>query len=153
MEDRSSIDKVMVMESSETFTNSAEVMTQMTFIGNKITEGAISFLRQEYTYLGVFSVAFAIILTFTVDLQEMNRDPATGFPYTALSFLIGSLTSILSGYIGMRIAVYTNTRTTFQCCKDVNSGFLTAFRGGQVLGFMLVGLALLVLEIIIILYK
>jgi inorganic pyrophosphatase len=57
-------------------------------------------------------------------------EPRTGFPYTATAFLIGSLTSIMSGYIGMRIAVYTNTRTTYMCCKDINDGFVTAFRGG-----------------------
>jgi H(+)-translocating pyrophosphatase len=39
------------------------------------------------------------------------------------------------------------------CCRDVNDGFLTAFRGGQVLGFVLVGLAILVLEMILIIYK
>ena len=126
----------------------------MTFIGSKITEGAISFLKQEYLYLVIFSIAFAVVLTVTVDLQEMTKDTqATHFPFTALSFLIGSLTSIIAGYIGMRIAVYTNTRTTFMCCKDTHQGFLTAFRGGQVLGFMLVGLALFVLDIIIIIYK
>lgn len=37
--------------------------------------------------------------------------------------------------------------------KDLGPGFFTAFRGGQVLGFVLVGLALLVLELIIIVYK
>jgi Na+/H+-translocating membrane pyrophosphatase len=59
----------------------------------------------------------------------------------------------------MTIAVYTNTRTTFSCCKgelinvggesvkDLTDGFMTAFRGGQVLGFVLVGLAILVLII------
>jgi Na+/H+-translocating membrane pyrophosphatase len=74
---------------------------------------------------------------------------ATNFPYTATAYLVGSGTSILAGYVGMRIAVYTNTRTTFQCCSSVHSGFLAAFRGGQVLGFCLVGLALLVLQILI----
>ena len=53
----------------------------------------------------------------------------------------------------MRIAVYTNTRTTFQCCRNVNAGFITAFRGGQVLGFTLVGLALLVLHLILVIFK
>jgi Na+/H+-translocating membrane pyrophosphatase len=77
----------------------------------------------------------------------------TNFPYTATAYIIGSATSIAAGYIGMRIAVYSNTRTTFMCCRDVNDGFLTAFRGGQVLGFILVGLAILVLEMILIIYK
>ena len=77
----------------------------------------------------------------------------TNFPYTATAFLIGAMTSILAGYIGMRCAVYTNTRTTFMCCSDVHRGFLTAFRGGQVLGFCLVGIALLVLELILIIFR
>jgi inorganic pyrophosphatase len=48
----------------------------------------------------------------------MGRDDhPTNFPYTAIAFLVGAGTSILAGYIGMRIAVYTNTRTTFECCK------------------------------------
>jgi len=78
---------------------------------------------------------------------------ATNFPYTATAYLVGSATSILAGYVGMRIAVYTNTRTTFKCCSTVHEGFLTAFRGGQVLGFCLVGLALLVLELILATFK
>ena len=83
-------------------------------------------------YLGIFSAVFAFVIGATVDAQEMGGEsnPPTNFPYTATSYLIGSGTSILAGYIGMRIAVYTNTRTTFMCCKDTNSGFITAFRGG-----------------------
>jgi len=77
----------------------------------------------------------------------------TNFPYTATSYLVGSATSILAGFIGMRIAVYTNTRTTYKCCESANEGFFVAFRGGQVLGFTLVGLALLILHIIIVTFK
>jgi len=84
----------------------------------------------------------------------MGREKfATNFPYTATAYLIGSGTSILAGYIGMRIAVYTNTRTTFNCCIDPHDGFMTAFRGGQVLGFCLVGLALLILHLIIVIFR
>ena len=43
------------------------VMKQMKFIGEKITEGANSFLGQEYLYLGIFSAVFSIILGLTVD--------------------------------------------------------------------------------------
>jgi inorganic pyrophosphatase len=84
----------------------------------------------------------------------MSDDTApTNFPYTAIAFLIGAGTSILAGYLGMRIAVYTNTRTTFMCCEDISKGFLVAFRGGQVLGFILVGLALLILELILSIFR
>ena len=51
------------------------------------------------------------------------------------------------------IKKYTNTRTTFMCCENINKGFMTAFRGGQVLGFCLVGLALLVLELILLIFR
>ena len=53
----------------------------------------------------------------------------------------------------MRIAVFTNVRTTKECAEDISKGFVVAYRGGQVLGFVLVGLALLVLQILIIVYR
>lgn len=53
----------------------------------------------------------------------------------------------------MRIATYTNVRTTKECAEDIHKGFVVAYRGGQVLGFILVGLALFVLQILIIIYK
>jgi hypothetical protein len=61
------------------------------------------------------------VIGFTVDMHEMSTAEypasASNFPYTATAFLVGAGTSILSGYIGMRIAVYTNSRTTYNCCK------------------------------------
>jgi hypothetical protein len=95
------------------------ILHRIKWIGDQITKGAISFLGQEYLYLAIFAAVFAIILGVTVDAYEMGRQNAvnTNFPYTAVAFLVGSGTSILAGYIGMRIAVYTNTRTTFQCCR------------------------------------
>jgi hypothetical protein len=129
-------------------------MDTMKLVGNKITEGAKAFLYKEYIYLTIWSCSFAIVLGSTVDLLEMNMKRApTNFPFTATSFLTGSMTSILAGYIGMRIAVYTNTRVTFTCCTSVHKGFITAFRGGQVLGFCLVGLGILNIMIIILLFK
>jgi hypothetical protein len=97
-----------------------EVVAKLIDIGQKITDGAIQFLIAEYTYLGLFCLVFAVIIGFTVDLHEMKSDspvkPGSNFPYTATAFLIGAGTSIVSGYVGMRIAVYTNNRTTYNCC-------------------------------------
>ena len=104
-------------------------------------------MNQEYFYLSLFSIVFAIIIATSVDYVEMTMEhQPTNFPYTAVAFIIGASTSILAGYIGMRIAVYTNTRTTLMCCKgeeievyengslkkikDLKDGFFTAFRGG-----------------------
>lgn len=80
-------------------------------------------------------------------------EPTIGWGYTTCAFLIGGTTSIASGYIGMKIAVYTNVRTTKESAEDIHKGFVVAYRGGQVLGFILVSLALLILQIVIIVYK
>ena len=102
----------------------------------------------------IWTVLFAILLGCTVDILEMTAEVApTNFPYTAISFFTGSCTSILAGYIGMRIAVYTNTRVTYMCTASVHRGFVVAFRGGQVLGFCLVGLGVLNIMIIIMIFK
>jgi len=55
-------------EAKENLDTPTAVLKQMKFIGVKITEGANSFLAQEYLYLGIFAAVFAILLGFTVDL-------------------------------------------------------------------------------------
>jgi len=101
--------------------SATQVMNQLQLVGVKITDGAKSFLYKEYLYLSIWSAVFALVLGCTVDNLEMNDNTAaTNFPYTATSYLLGSLTSIVAGYIGMRIAVYTNTRVTFKCASNVH---------------------------------
>ena len=70
-----------------------------------------------------FIMAFATLIFFTAE-------PTFGYAYTTVAFLVGGLTSIISGYIGMRIAVYTNVRTTKECAEDISKGFVVAYRGG-----------------------
>ena len=60
---------------------------------------------------------------------------------------------MVSGFIGMKIATNCNYKVTAACADDKIKGFKIAFMGGQVLGFMLVGLALLILEILILCYR
>jgi inorganic pyrophosphatase len=96
--------------------------------------------------LSAFICLFAVLLALTAEVKF-------GQLYTTVAFIVGGFTSILSGYIGMRIAVYTNVRTTKECAEDIHKGFVVAYRGGQVLGFVLVGLALLILQILIIVYR
>ena len=44
--------------------------------------------------------------------------------FSVFAFVLGSFTSIISGFIGMRIAVYANSRTALQAMKGVGPGFL-----------------------------
>ena len=66
---------------------------------------------QEYKYLTVYVVVMAIVVFLAVDC---NFDLGTVQVYTTIAFVIGCYTSILSGFIGMKIAVYSNIRTAFE---------------------------------------
>lgn len=118
----------------------------MKHIAKLIQDGALTFLKQEYLYLSIFLILFGILV---VTLAEVRL----GQFYTVIAYLIGGFTSIIAGFIGMRIATYTNVRTTYESARDIHLGFVVAYRGGQVLGFILVGLALMILMILIIVYK
>lgn len=81
-------------------------------IGHRIAKGANAFLVQEYTIMVIFIGIFAVIVLVVVDIFGQE---STGFRfYATASFIIGSLTSILCGWIGMSIAVKANFRTTFK---------------------------------------
>jgi H(+)-translocating pyrophosphatase len=106
----------------------------------------MTFLQEEYTYISIFCIFFAAVICFTVEKE-------IGQFWTVIPFLLGAITSIVSGYIGMMIAVKANVRTCKQATIGLHEAFVVAFRGGAVLGFTLVGLALLVLVLLIISYK
>jgi inorganic pyrophosphatase len=79
--------------------------------------------------------------------------------YTTLAFIIGAITSITSGFIGMSVATRSNVRVTFMAFKhksnrgeSLKQAFNVAFKGGCVMGFCLVSLALAILTMIIIIY-
>merc|ERR1719453_591086 len=65
----------------------------------------------------------------------------------------GAVTSILCGWIGMRIAVYTNVRTAHQCWKDLKSGYDVAIQGGCVMGLSLVAIGVIDLFLLILCFK
>jgi len=112
----------------------------------KIADGANNFLFKEYAYLVAFCVLFGLVVFFLAETK-------VGEVWTVISFEVGAFTSILAGYIGMRVAVAANVRTTKECAFSLSRGFVTAYKAGSVLGFMLVGLALLMLTILIIAYR
>lgn len=77
----------------------------------RIQEGARSFLKQEYTIMCVFIACFSIVIFVLVDYLG---SPLNGIHiYASVAFIIGSLTSMLCGFIGMTIAVAANFRTTY----------------------------------------
>jgi inorganic pyrophosphatase len=117
-------------------------------ISAAISDGAIAFLKQEYTIMAIFIALFAVIIAFAVDQNFLFL--------TTFAFVLGAVTSIISGYIGMKVAVYSNSRTAYSAINEHHGlarAFRVAFRGGAVLGFVLTSLALLNLAILIYFYE
>jgi Inorganic H+ pyrophosphatase len=85
-------------------------------IYNAIYEGAESFPRAEYTVCFGFILFFSILILVLVSWGT-GWDAARGV-CTALSFLLGALTSMGCGYLGMKVAVYSNVRTTISAQKS-----------------------------------
>ena len=119
---------------------------EMSHIAGLIEDGARTFLWQEYVVVSIFVVVFAIVIALTVE-------ESLGQAFTVVPFLLGAATSTVSGYIGMAIAVRANVRTCKEATHSLHRGFVLAFRGGMVMGFTLVGLALLVLMLIVMVYR
>lgn len=73
--------------------------------------------------------------------------------YTTVAFMVGAFTSMFCGAFGMKIATYSNYRTTICAEESLGFAFKTAFRAGCVMGFILVSTSLIVLLFLILLYK
>jgi Na+/H+-translocating membrane pyrophosphatase len=72
----------------------------------KISDGANTFLFTEYLYLLIFVACFALLIFFFTEQKQWTA-------YTTIAFLLGSLTSMLCGWIGMKIATSTNWRVAY----------------------------------------
>jgi K(+)-stimulated pyrophosphate-energized sodium pump len=104
---------------------------RMRQIAGAIEEGAKAYLkRQVVTISAIAAVIFILLFIF--------RDK-----FTATGFVIGAFCSLAAGYIGMRIAVLANTRTTQAASQSRSAAMRVAFNGGAVTGLLVVGLALL----------
>jgi len=103
-------------------------------IAGYVAEGAMAFLGKEYSVLLPFVIIVAVLLAVA------NRGVLR---LQALSFSAGALCSALAGFIGMKVATASNSRTTHAAKKGLNKALKVAFSGGTVMGMSVVGLALL----------
>lgn len=110
---------------------------KMTEIAGMIESGSMTFLRKEYTILLGFLVIVTALLGFYLGTN------------TAVCYIVGALSSMLCGFIGMKAATKSNVRTA-QAASEHGQGkaLLVAFFGGSVMGMAvasvgLMGIALL----------
>ena len=122
---------------------------RMKRIAGYITDGAMAFLRAEYSKLVWFVVAVAVLLAY----QGYSGDTAKTSALIGLSFAVGALCSALAGFIGMKVATKANVRTAHAARTGLASALTVAFRGGSVMGMGVVGLGVLGLSSLFFIYQ
>ncbi len=110
---------------------------KMRSIAAAIREGAVAFLRREYTAVFVVAIVLAVVI-------EVAFGVTTNGPRLAVGFLFGAAGSALAGAIGMLVSIRANVRTAAQArTGDLARTMRYAFQGGSVTGLSVAGLALL----------
>ena len=117
----------------------SEGTERMRKIASSIRAGANAYLKQQYTTVcKVFVVVFVILL-----LIAFGSGGAMLSKFTPFAFVTGGIFSMLSGFIGMKIATNANARTAQAASESLNRGLRVAFSSGSVMGFTVVGLGML----------
>ncbi|MDX6766949.1 MAG: sodium-translocating pyrophosphatase [Candidatus Methylacidiphilales bacterium] len=104
---------------------------KMREIASAIEEGAKAYLRRQVNSIALIAAILFFVIGFAKDWT------------TSVGFLVGAVFSLLAGYIGMRVAVLSNVRTTQGATESSRKALRVAFNGGAVTGMLVVGLALL----------
>jgi K(+)-stimulated pyrophosphate-energized sodium pump len=123
-------------------------------VADAIHKGATAFLHRQYRTIALLA-GLAAILVATVLFFLTTGSPAERFDLawrTAIAFLVGATCSGVSGYIGMTVAVKSNTRTASAARRSLGEALMVSLRGGAVSGFLVVALSLLGVSFIFLTY-
>src|ERR1700719_121181 len=108
---------------------------RMRQISGAVQEGAKAYLNRQVVTISAIAIVIFFLLFFFRDHP------------TAIGFVIGAFCSLSAGFIGMRVAVITNVRTTQAATNSLIAALRVAFNGGAVTGLLVVGLSLLAVSI------
>ena len=112
---------------------------KMQKIASSIREGANAYLKHQYTTVfKVFLVVFVVLLimAFATGGEMLSQ-------FAPFAYLTGGISSMLAGFIGMKIDTNSNARTAQAAYEGLNKGLRVAFSSGSVMGFTVVGLGIL----------
>ena len=115
---------------------------RMTEIAGHIKGGAMTFISREYKYIAIFVVIVSILIAIFLSTKIM------------VCYVLGSIFSMLAGYIGMRVSTAANARCANMALEEGSNGALNvAFAGGSVMGFAVTGLGFLGIMITYFVFK
>lgn len=109
---------------------------RMKEIAGYVREGAMAYLKRQYTVVGKVFIILIILLTILAYFGIQN-------PFVPVAFLTGGFFSGLCGFFGMKTATYASNRTAWAASKSLNKGLQVALRSGAVMGLVVVGFGLL----------
>ncbi len=106
-----------------------------------IKQGAMAFLKKEYSILSAFVLLIAVLLAIFINWR------------LAITFACGSIFSALAGYLGMRMATSANVKTVTQVQKNLIAGVKVAFKSGAIMGLVVACLGLLGISFFYLIFK
>lgn len=127
---------IMALYFFKTMMKKEEGTSRMKEIAQYVREGAFAYLSQQYKTV---SIVFIVLFFIFIVLAFMGIQN----PFVPVAFLTGGFFSGLCGYLGMKTATHASARTANGARTSLNQGLTTAFRGGAVMGLVVVGFGLL----------
>ena len=116
-----------------------------------IKEGANTFMRREYGILARFAAVAAVLILLFLPSPIWGGNPLPNIEM-AVSYLAGTILSAIAGKIGILVATLSNGRTAEAARKGIKPAFLIGFRGGAVMGLLVVGCSLLGVAAVLMLF-
>lgn len=112
-------------------------------VSGLIKEGANTFMTREYKILAIFALGLAAVIFVLLPAPLWSDKLVISKNiFMAVSYIIGTVLSAIAGKIGILVATLSNGRCAEAAQKGIKPAFLVGFRGGAVMGLLVVGCSL-----------
>lgn len=126
---------------------------RITEVAQLIREGANTFMKREYKILAVFSAVIAVIIFLLLPSPIWKTETLWKNAAMAIAYVGGTVLSAIAGKLGLIVASLSNGRSAEAAAKDIKPAFLVGFRGGSVMGLIVVGSAVLGVSVVLAIVK
>ena len=126
---------------------------RITEVAQLIREGANTFMKREYKILAVFASVIAVIIFVLLPVPIWKTETIWKNIAMAVAYIGGTVLSAIAGKLGLVVASLSNGRSAEAAAKDIKPAFLVGFRGGSVMGLIVVGSAVLGVSVVLAIVK